>query len=272
MRQRASHNSIQHPTTESNIPRLIARFPGARLKKQKGRQSPFWTVCVPDPSKRCPAASNWTGFSYSRLCAPFWTVCGPDPPKRCPAGSNWIGFSYSRLWAPFWTTCGPDPPKRLPAASNWIGFSYLTPPGSFLDRLRPVSFKKVSGSLELDRFTPLGTSFKLQRLGSCKMGSAGFQRDLRSVYRAAGLFDRFKVSRWLHLFAPSRVAAPVGTAASSMLGHPVHWLAPFFSFKRNLLALLLVFFFLPFLFGWGSTAAKTSEFQFEQAPPRIQRL
>ena len=76
------------------------------------------------------------------------------------------------------------------------------------------------------------------------MGSAGFQRDLRLVYRAAGLFSRFKVSRWLHLFAPSRVAAPVGTAASSMLGHPIHWLAPFFSLKRNLLALLLVFFFL----------------------------
>ena len=80
------------------------------------------------------------------------------------------------------------------------------------------------------------------------MGSAGLQRDLRLVYRAAGLFSRFKVSRWLHLFAPSRVAAPVGTAASSMLGHPIHWLAPFFSLKRNLLPLLLVFF-LAFLFG-----------------------
>ena len=76
------------------------------------------------------------------------------------------------------------------------------------------------------------------------MGSAGLQRDLRLVYRAAGLFSRFKVSRWLHLFAPSRVAAPVGTAASSMLGHPIHWLAPFVILKRNLLALLLVFFFL----------------------------
>ena len=128
-----SHEWVKHPT------RLIARFPGARLKKQEGRQSPFWTVCGPYPSKRLPAALNWIGFSYSPLRAPFWTVCGPYPSKRLPAASNWIGFSYSRLQAPFWTVCGPYPSKRLPAASNWTA-SHLWVPLSSCNGLDPAKW------------------------------------------------------------------------------------------------------------------------------------
>ena len=100
-----SHEWVKHPT------RLIARFPGARLKNKKADNLLFGPSAARILSKRLPAASNWIGFSYSRLRAPFWTVCGPYPSKRLPAASNWIGFSYSRLQAPFWTVCGPYPSK-----------------------------------------------------------------------------------------------------------------------------------------------------------------
>ena len=76
-----SHDWVKHPT------RLIARFAGAGLKKQKGRQSPFWTVCGPYPCKKA-------------------------------SGS----LELDRVFL-------------------------LAPPGSFLGRLRPVSFEKASGLL-----------------------------------------------------------------------------------------------------------------------------
>ena len=56
----------------------------------------------------------------------------------------------------------------------------LTPPGSFLDRLRPVSFKKASGSLELDRvflLTPPGSFLDLLRPVSFKKASGSLELD-----------------------------------------------------------------------------------------------
>ena len=185
--------------------------------------------------KGFPAASNWIGFSYSRLRAPFWIVCGPYPSKRLPAASNWIGFSLLTPPGSFWTFCGPYPSKRLPAASNWTA-SRLWAPLSSCNGLDPAKWAlRVS------------------------------QRDLRLVYRAAGLFSRFKVSRWLHLFAPSRVAAPVGTAASSMLGHPIHWLAPFFQLETKSACSASCILFLAFLFGtihvWSNSHAACFAYQ-----------
>ena len=116
---------------------------------QKG--FPFRTVSGPNPSKRLPAASNWTGISFTGRESPFWTVSGPDPSKRLPAASNWTGISFTGRESPFWTVSGPDPSKRLPAASNWAGFSFsgrespfwtLRAAGRLFEGFRPLRGQK----------------------------------------------------------------------------------------------------------------------------------
>ena len=230
-----SHEWVKHPT------RLIARFPGARLKKQEGRQSPFWTVCGPYPSKRLPAALNWIGFSYSPLRAPFWTVCGPYPSK---------GFRQPRTGSGF----------RTHASRLLFGPSAA--------RIPQKGFRQP-------RTGPLHTSgylFQAVTAWILQNGLCGSPRDLRLVYRAAGLFSRFKVSRWLHLFAPSRVAAPSGHSrqlyvrASDTLARSTCHLE-----TKSACSASCIFFLLSFSASvpWW---AKTFESPCEQAPHMIQRL
>ena len=116
-----------------------------------------------------------------RRQSPFWTVSGRDPSKRFPASSNWIRVSFSGRQSPFWTVSGLDPSKRFPAASNW-----------------------ASGHL----FGPSAVQILQQ----------GFQQPYWTKRHASGhLFQA--VTAWIgHLLAPCEVAAPVGTAASSILG------------------------------------------------------
>ena len=230
-----SHGWVRHPTTNS-------RFPGARQKKkgdnllfgpstawilQKGfRQpltgpgSPFqagnllfgpsaaWILQkgfrqpLTGPGSPFQAGNLLFGPSAARILqkGARQPLTGPGSP--CQAGNLLFGPSTARilqkgarqpltglgsLFQAGNLLFGPSTARILQKGARQPLTGLGSSSGRQWDRQRPGFMKKASGSFLLDRFTPLCISFKLLRLGS-------------------------------GTYSLREVAAPVGTAASTILG------------------------------------------------------